>query len=61
MGRSAAEIREELERLMGEHIDSMKAETFVPLNREEVSLREERIKHIREVSEDYLAPLKRIA
>jgi hypothetical protein len=60
-GRSAAEMREELERLTGEHIDSMQAETFVPLSREELSLREERIKRIRELSADYLATLKRIA
>jgi hypothetical protein len=42
-------------------LNSMQAETFVPLSREELSLREERIKRIRELSADYLATLKRIA
>jgi hypothetical protein len=60
-GRSAAEIRDELDRLIQEHIDCMKKETFVPPSKEEVSLREERIKRIREVSEDYLAILKEVA
>jgi hypothetical protein len=46
---------------MREQIDSMKEERFAPQSQEEVSLREERIKRIRDLSADYLATLKRVA
>jgi hypothetical protein len=42
---------------MGEHIDSTKAQTSVPLSQEESSLQDERIKRIREVSAEHLAAL----
>jgi hypothetical protein len=59
--RSPAEIHEELGILMREHSECMKTETFVPLSSEELGLREERIKRIRDVPAEYLAALKRIA
>jgi hypothetical protein len=57
--RSLEELRDELKRLMLEHIESLEAETFVGINQEALEEREERLKHIREVSADYLAALKR--
>ncbi len=57
--RSLEELRDELNRLMMEHIESVGNETFTGLNEEELRQREERLKRIREVSADYLAALKR--
>jgi hypothetical protein len=57
--RSLEELRDELKRLMLEHIESLKAETFVGDNQEALGEQEERLKRIREVSADYLAALKR--
>jgi len=58
-GRSFKELQDELSRLMGEQIESLKKETFVSLSREEVRQQEERLQRIREVSADFLAALKR--
>ena len=58
-GRSTEEIREELEGLMQEQIDSLKAQTFGGLSEEELREEQERLKRIRELSADYLAALKR--
>jgi hypothetical protein len=57
--RSFEELRGELRRLMQEHIESMENETFIGLDKEELSQQEERLKRIREVSADYLTALKR--
>ena len=57
--RSLEELRDELNRLMLEHIESVGNETFTGLNEEELRQREERLKRIREVSAGYLAALKR--
>jgi hypothetical protein len=57
--RSLEELRDELNRLMVEHIESLEAETFVGINQEALGEQEERLKRIREVSADYLAALKR--
>ena len=53
------ELRDELRRLMLEHIESLEKETFGGLNKEDVRQQEERLKRIREVSADFLAALKR--
>jgi hypothetical protein len=58
-GRNAKAIREELNRLMLEQIESLKKETFAGLNPEELREQEARLKRIREVSADFLAALKR--
>jgi hypothetical protein len=58
-GRSAEEIREELEGLMREQIASLKAQTFGGLSEQELREEQERLKRIRELSADYLAALKR--
>lgn len=57
--RGVEELREELSRLMREHIESLNQETFGGLNDELLRQQEERLKRIREVSADFLAALKR--
>jgi hypothetical protein len=57
--RSLEELRDEIKRLMLEHIESLEAETFVGVNQEALGEQEDRLKRIRELSADYLAALKR--
>jgi hypothetical protein len=57
--RSVEELRNELERLMGEQIESLRAQTFGGLKEEQFREQAERLKRIREVSADFLAALKR--
>jgi hypothetical protein len=57
-GRSLEEIRDELERLMLEQVESLKAQTFGGLNQEELRKQDDRLKRIREVSADFLSALK---
>jgi hypothetical protein len=59
-GRSLNEIREELERLLLEQAESLKAETFGGLSEEELCAQDERLKRIREVSADFLSALKKL-
>jgi hypothetical protein len=60
--RSLEDLRDELNRLMLEHIESVNAETFLGKPDEEVLLQqEERLKRIREVSAAFLAALRRRA
>lgn len=60
--RSLEELRDELNRLMLEHIESVKAETFLGrLDEEALLQQEERLKRIREVSAAFLAALRRSA
>jgi len=58
--RSVEELRNELERLMGEQLRALKRK---PLGAHEQQLREqtERLKRIREVSADFLVALKKTA
>jgi|HubBroStandDraft_5_1064220.scaffolds.fasta_scaffold613234_1 hypothetical protein len=58
-GRSAAQLREELSRLLEEQMDSLRKQTFLGLDEAELSQQEARLKRIREVSADFLAALKR--
>jgi hypothetical protein len=61
-GRSLEELRDELNRLMQEHIESVKAETFLGrLDEEALLQQEQRLKRIREVSADLLLALRRSA
>jgi len=57
--RSLQELRDELNRLMLEHMEGVKEETFVGLSQESLRRQEELLKRIREVSADFLAVLKR--
>jgi hypothetical protein len=56
--RTIKEMRQELDRLMLEQIESTKQQTFGGLSAEEMRKQEDRLKRIREVSADYLAALK---
>ena len=59
---SLEELRDELNRLMLAHVESMKAETFLgKLDEEALRQQEERLKRIREVSAAFLAALRRRA
>ena len=56
--RSLEEILDELQRLMQEQVESLKAQTFGGLSEEELRQVDERLNRIRELSADYLAALK---
>jgi hypothetical protein len=60
-GPSVEKLRDELTRLMLEHIESMKTRTFLGIGPEEVRREKERLQRIREVSADFLEALKRIS
>ena len=59
-GRSLNEIREELERLLLEQAESLKAQTFGGLSEDELRQQDERLNRIREVSADFLSALKKL-
>jgi hypothetical protein len=56
--QSEAEIRDELNHLMEELIESLKRQTFLGFDESEFHRQEERIKRIRELSADFLAAMK---
>jgi hypothetical protein len=58
---SIHQLRDQLERLMREHIDTMQKQTFVGLSAEEFRREQERMERIREVSADFLEALKNIS
>lgn len=57
--RSVEELRDELNRLMEEQMESLRKQTFGGLDDEELRQHEARLKRIRELSADFLAALKR--
>jgi hypothetical protein len=57
-GRTLKEIRDELQQLMLEQLESLKTQTFGGLSEEELRAQDERLKRIREVSADFLSALK---
>ena len=59
-GLNVEELRDELERLMREHIDSMAKQTFLGISPEDLRQEKERMQRIREVSADFLEALKRL-
>jgi hypothetical protein len=60
--RTLEELRDELNRLMLEHSEGVKAETFLGrLDEEALRQQEERLKRIREVCAAFLAALRRSA
>jgi hypothetical protein len=59
-GPNIEELRDELERLMREHIDSMAKQTFLGISSEDLRQEKERMQRIREVSADFLEALKRL-
>lgn len=56
--RRVQELRDELQRLMLEQIESLQAQTFGGLNAEELRKQHDRLKRIREVSADLMSALK---
>jgi hypothetical protein len=54
-------IRQELERLMREQIDSLAKRTFLGSSPEELQQEKDRLKRIREVSAEFLQALKKIS
>jgi hypothetical protein len=57
-GRTLKQIRDELQRLMLEQAESLKAQTFGGLTEEEMREQDERLNRIRELSADFLSALK---
>jgi hypothetical protein len=57
---SPEKLRDELERLMREQIDSLASQTFLGITQDDMRQQKERLQRIREVSADYLEALKRI-
>ena len=58
-GRNTEEIRDELEGLMRDQVESLQAQTFGGLSEEELREEQERLKRIRELSADFLSALER--
>jgi hypothetical protein len=59
-GSSVDKLRDELERLMKEHIEATQRRTFLGITPEEVLQEKERLERIREVSADFLHALKNL-
>ena len=57
---SVERLRDELERLMKEHIEVTQRRTFLGITAEEVLQEKERLERIREVSAEFLEALKRL-
>jgi hypothetical protein len=53
------EISDDLERLMREQMESLQRQTFLGITEEEIDCERERLKHIREVSAEFLEALKK--
>jgi hypothetical protein len=58
-GRSVEEIRAELEKVMGEQIESLSQQTFLGVTAEQVMQEKERLLRIREISAEFLQVLKK--
>jgi hypothetical protein len=59
-GPSVDKLRDELERLMKEHIEATERRTFLGITPEEVLQEKERLERIREVSAEFLRALKKL-
>ncbi|HZZ14671.1 MAG TPA: hypothetical protein VFE08_01785 [Candidatus Sulfotelmatobacter sp.] len=60
-GSNLEKLRDELSRLMLEHIESMRERTFLGIGPEDVQREKQRLQRIREVSADFLEALKKIS
>jgi succinate dehydrogenase/fumarate reductase flavoprotein subunit len=56
-GPNAEKIREELERLMREQVESLQRQTYLGITPEELQQEKARLQRIRELSADYLEAL----
>jgi phosphopantetheine adenylyltransferase len=59
-GASVDKLRDELERLMKEHIEATERRTFLGITPDEVLQEKERLERIREVSAEFLKALKKL-
>jgi hypothetical protein len=59
-GSSVDKLRDELEGLMKEHIESTQRRTFLGITPEEVLQEKERLERIREVSAEFLKALQKL-
>ena len=59
-GPSVDKLRDELEQLMKEHIESTQRRTFLGITPEEVLQEKERLERIREVSAEFLEALRKL-
>jgi hypothetical protein len=60
-GSNLEKLRDELSRLMREHIESMQERTFLGIGPDDVQREKQRLQRIREVSAEFLEALKRIS
>jgi hypothetical protein len=56
--RRVQELRDELQRLMLEQVESLQAQTFGGLTADELRKQDDRLKRIREVSAELMSALK---
>lgn len=56
---SVEKLREELKRLMREHLESLEKETFLGISDGELRRQKQQLNRIRKVSADFLQALKR--
>lgn len=54
-------LQQELDRLMNEHIESLKRQAFVMPSDEQLRQADERLKRIHEISAEYVALLTRVS
>jgi hypothetical protein len=59
-GQGIKEIRDELERLMREQIESLQEQTFLGISEKDLQTEKERLRRIRELSAEFLEALKKI-
>jgi hypothetical protein len=59
-GPGIKEIRDELERLMREQIESLQEQTFLGISEKDLQTERERLRRIRELSAEFLEALKKI-
>jgi hypothetical protein len=59
-GQGIKEIRDELERLMREQIESLQEQTFLGISEKDLQKEKERLRRIRELSAEFLEALKKI-
>jgi hypothetical protein len=59
-GPGIKEIRDELERLMREQIESLQEQTFLGISEKDLQTEKERLRRIRELSAEFLEALKKI-
>lgn len=57
--RTAKEVHDEIAELMAEHLNHLKAATFIPMTKQQMLEHGERLGRIRKLSDEYLDLLQR--